>query len=100
MKKEEELLKRINELSFRLERLEIEKKSIAIDLDTARTELKRRKDDVEVGDEILFSKNPRVKGFNQIGTVTKVTEKCVFIQYEDANKKINTRRHKCNIKLN
>jgi hypothetical protein len=99
MTKEEELLKRIDALSLRLERLELEKKRISIDLDTARTELKRREDTVEAGDEVLFSKNPKVKGFNQVGTVTKVTAKCVFIEYEEGDKKIHTRRHKTNIKL-
>ena len=99
MTKEEELLKKIEDLSLRLERLEIEKERIAIDLDTARIELKRGEDAIKAGDKVLFSKNPKVKGFNQVGTVTKVTAKCVFIQYEEDDKKINTRRHKINIKL-
>ena len=99
MTKEEELLKKIEDLSIRLERLEIEKERISIDLDTARIELKRGDDAIKAGDRVLFSKNPKVKGFNQVGTVTKVTTKCVFIEYEGDDKKIITRRHKSNIKM-
>ena len=91
-------------IARQMEALQIENRRLASAIikvkNRMKNKVKKEARSIEVGDRVLFCKKPTVKSFNGIGTVTKVTAKCVFLKDENDEGNYDLiRRSKTNVKL-
>ena len=100
MEKEKRLIKSIQDLQRQLKSLRIEEQSIQTNLTNslACLELIRdEKKELVVGQTVLYCAQAGGKKMNRKGKISRITETCVWIKYEDNIRLV--RRSKGNIKL-
>jgi hypothetical protein len=100
MEKEKRILKNIEDLQRQLQSLKIEEKCIQTNLTNSLAcldAIREEKKELVVGQKVLYCAEAGGKKFNRKGVISRVTEKCVWIKYEDCLRLV--RRSKKNVKL-